>query len=151
MQTTVIDKLEKLGFNAASSKLRKISEKKRKLALAYEHFRFVRQEKIDAFNDKLRKKTEKRMWNPIGVYTQWQTLAFVPLESWDRIPPDNVLVDLEAAQDRKCFDAYEVAHIQEVNNDPIIFGRIVGCPDRFFISQWDDDVKIEDILNANEG
>jgi hypothetical protein len=32
--------------------------------------------------------------------------------------------------------------------DPIIFGKIDGCTDRFFIAQWDDDVKIEDIVGA---
>lgn len=149
MSSEVIDKLEKLGFKSASSKLKKIAEQKRKLAIAYEHFRFVRQAKIDAFNEKLKKETTRKMSNT--HYDSWQTLAFSSLENWDRIPPMSVLESLEQAQDKKCFDSFEVAYIKEVNNDPIIFGRIKGCPDRFFIDQWDDDVKIEDLLSANEG
>jgi len=35
--------------------------------------------------------------------------------------------------------------------DPILLGRITGCENRYFIAQWDDDVKIEDILKENEG
>lgn len=149
MKTEMIEKLEKLGFKNASEKIKKIAEKKKRLMIAYEHFRFVRQEKIDAFNEKLKKETTKRMKGT--NYDEWQTLDFSNLESWEKIPPMNVLEDLEKAQDMKCFDSFEVAYIKEVNNDPIIFGRINGCPDRFFISQWDFDVKIEDILSDKEG
>jgi hypothetical protein len=49
-----------------------------------------------------------------------------------------------------CFDSFEIAKIQwkrEIK-DPILFGRIDGCPDRFYVSQWDDDVRIEDILGV---
>jgi hypothetical protein len=51
------------------------------------------------------------------------------------------------------FDTYEIAHIQSIveRKDPILFGCITGCADKFFIAQWDDDVKIEDIINENEG
>ena len=35
--------------------------------------------------------------------------------------------------------------IKEIK-DPIVFGVINGCPDKFFISQWDDDIKIDDIF-----
>jgi hypothetical protein len=37
------------------------------------------------------------------------------------------------------------------NPDPIIFGRIKGSNNRYFVAQWDDDVKIEQILRADEG
>ena len=36
----------------------------------------------------------------------------------------------------------------EVRKDPIIFGKITGCTDLFFITQWYDDVSIEEILNG---
>ena len=47
----------------------------------------------------------------------------------------------------------EIAKIQDIvqTKDPIVFGCINKCADRFFIAQWDDDVSIEQILNDNEG
>lgn len=139
-----IDRLSKLGFKTASERVKKLIERKRKLALAYEHFRVVRPEKIQAFNEKLKKETYN------GKTGSWKTLSFTPVESYEHTPPDHVLSSIEKAIDLKCFDSFEVAHIIEVR-DPIVFGRINGCPDRFFIDQWDSDVKIEDILSKNEG
>jgi len=151
MDTQTVDRLQKLGFKTAGDKVKKAAEKKRKLAIAYEHYRFVKQEKIDAFNAKLRKKTEKRE----SYTTTWQTLAFTPVKDYAEVPPEEVLEKMEEAIDKNCFDVFEVAYIETMSQtkvpDPILFGRINGCPDRFFISQWDDDVKIEDILSAKEG
>ncbi len=141
-EPAVIDRLEKLGFKAAGAKVKELSVKQRKMAIAYEHYRFVRPEKIDAFNAKLMNQSRKG-----GDY---KTLAFTPVESYPEVPPADVLDKMEIAMERKCFDQFEVAHIVNVK-DPILFGRIKGCPDRFFIGQWDDDVKIEDILKPNEG
>ncbi len=141
-EPAVIDRLEKLGFKAASTKVKELSVKQRKMAIAYEHYRFVRPEKIEAFKQKLEK--ESRRGN------EYKTLAFTPVESYQEVPPPDVLEKMEVAVDRKCFDQFEVAHIINVK-DPILFGRIKGCPDRFFIGQWDDDVRIEDILKPNEG
>lgn len=134
--------LTELGFTSAATNLLNLELKKRKLALAYEHFRFVRQEKIDAFNSKLMRKSMG-----LGSY---QVLAFTPIELYAEIPPDHVLENLKKAKEIGCFDSFQVAHIHEVK-DPILFGRIKECSDRFFIDQWDDDVKIEDILMPNEG
>ena len=142
-EPAVIDRLEKLGFKAASTKVKELSVKQRKMAIAYEHYRFVRPEKIQAFNAKLYKKTR-------DDYGSYQQLAFTPVEEYQDVPPAHVLEKMEAAVERNCFDAFEVAHIINVK-DPILFGRIKGCPDRFFVDQWDDDVKIEDIIKPNEG
>lgn len=143
--TEVIDKLEALGFKAAHQKIKHLAEKKRKLMIAYENYRFVRQDKIDAFNKRLRDKTiSKDGWG------RYQTLAFTSVEEYTEVPPDHVLLKMGEAVDRKCFDSFEIAHIVDVK-DPILFGRIKGCPDRFYIDQWDNDVKIEDILDKNEG
>lgn len=142
-EPAVIDRLERLGFKAAGAKVKELSIKQRKMAIAYEHYRFVRPEKIDAFNEKLRKNTRESN----GSY---KTLSFTAVENYGEVPPAHVLDKMEQAIDRKCFDSFEVAHIVDVK-DPILFGRIHGCPDRFFIDQWDDDVRIEDILKPNEG
>lgn len=144
MDTNVVskaDELRQLGFCKAADNLANLANKKRKLALAYEHFRFVRQEKIDAFNNKLR---QKRSDNG------WQELSFTSVENYEEIPPDHVLTNFSEAKKIGCFDSFEVAHIVRVK-DPILFGRVKNCSDRFFIDQWDDDVKIEDILMPNEG
>lgn len=141
--TETVERLEKLGFKKASDKVKKLAEKQRKLALAYEHYRFVRTEKVDEFNKKLHKETR----NDSEGYKQ---LSFTPVESYEETPPMEVLEALEVAIDRKCFDSYEVAHIIRVK-DPILFGRIEGCSDRFFISQWDSDVSIDQILDPKEG
>lgn len=134
-------RLERLGFKNASDIIVKAKGIKRKLTIAYEHYRFVTQEKIDAFNLKLREQGSSR---------RWQMLSFTPMEIYEKAPPENVLQALEEAHRQKCFDSFEVAHIIDVE-DPILFGRINECPDRFFISQWDDDVKIEDLIKENEG
>ena len=142
----VASRLERLGFKTAGAKVKELSAKQRKMAMAYECYRFVRPEKINAFNEKLRKK---------GSASGYQTLAFTPIEQYEEVPPTHVLDKLEKAQALKCgdlqvFDTFEVAHIVNVK-DPILFARIKGCPDRFFIDQWNDDVRIEDILKPNEG
>ena len=141
------ERLQKLGLTAASKRVVELRERKRKLAIAYEHYRFVRQEKIDAFNKKLYEKTINKI-----NYTH-QTLSFTALDNYDQTPPEPVLDQLETAIGRNCFDSFEVAHIVTVVKvpDPILFGRIKACPDRFFIAQWDNDVKIDDLLKANEG
>lgn len=144
---TIVSKLEKLGFKRAAEDLKMFAERKRKLALAYEHYRYVRQEKIDAFNEKLKAET---ITGKEPYTAKWKTLDFVSIGGYGSVPPDEVLTKLETAQERKCFDTFEVAYIRDVK-DPILFGRITGCRDRFFIGQWDTDVKIEDILLPNEG
>lgn len=144
-----IEKLEKAGFKAATDKVKRLKEMKRKMAIAYEHFRYVRQEKIDAFNERLGKESMKD--NP-SSYT-YKRLMFIPIDQYQEVPPSDVLDKVEVAQEIGCFDTFEVARIQDVvvQKDPIVFGRIEGCPDRFFVAQWDDDVTIEQILKENEG
>lgn len=136
------NRLQRLGFKFLGNKVRELKDAKRKMAIAYEHYRFVTQEKIDDFNRRLREKSKSR--------SEWKELAFSRIEDYDKCPPDNVLDSLEKAQAMKCFDNFEVAYIREVK-DPIIFGRITNCTDRFFIDQWDDDVSIDDLINKNEG
>lgn len=141
--TTKTEQLESLGFNRAALKLKEAAQKKRKMAIAYEHFRYVRVEKIRAFNEKLKKDT-------LGRNGDYKELSFTDVANYEEVPPDDVLLAFSAAKEHTCFDSFEIAHIVQVK-DPILFGRVHGCSDRFFIAQWDDDVKIEDILAPNEG
>lgn len=134
------ERLKALGLTKAS----KDFEKARKMGIAYNKYLFVSAEIIAQFNEKLRKET---LQENARAYT-YKTLAFIPLAQYTAIPPENVLAALEEAKNVGCFDAFEVAKIEwrEEIKDPILFGTIEGCTDKFFISQWDDDVKVEDLL-----
>jgi len=147
MSKITVERLKELGLEGAGNELQGLEEFKRKTAIAYEHFRFVTPEKINEFNARLKEKTynkEKYSYDKLG---------FTALKSYTEIPPENVLNDLEESKKKNCFDSYEVAKIESVveRPDPILFGRIDQCSDRFFVSQWDNDVAIEDILSENEG
>jgi len=135
-------RLEKLGFKQVIEKDNQVRTLTRKLAIAYEHFRYVRKEKIDAFNRKLYKKTMKN-----GYYSQ---LAFQKVSETSMVPPPDVLTELEKAKKLNCFDEFEIGYIAKIK-DPIMFGTINDCSTKFYIAQWDNDVRIEDILTENEG
>lgn len=143
------ERLEKLGFKQASNRVKELRELNRKMEIAYKNFRHIRQEKIDTFNEKLKKES---MVESKSSY-QYKYLKFTPLEEYTEVPPDTVLDEIEKAQAIGCFDTFEIAKIEDVvvTKDPIVFGRINKCPDRFFIGQWDDDVKIEQILSEGQG
>ncbi len=145
---TTAERLAALGFKGLSEKLRIAKDRKRKLALAYELYRFVRQEHVDKFNVALKEKTKHK--TPRFGGFSWSQLSFTPIGAYEKAPPENVLASLETAIGHQIFDAFEVAHIVDVK-DPILFGRIDHCPDRFFIAEWDNDVSIKDLLKDNEG
>lgn len=137
--------LEKLGFTKAAANVKRLSDLQKKMMIAYEFYRFATQEQIDRFNKELKRETEKGF--------SYDMLTFTSIQNYEEVPPTQVLEALAEAVGRQCFDSFEIAHIVKVTKvpDPILFGRIVGCPDRFYIAQWDEDVKIEDILSPNEG
>lgn len=143
-QKGLVDKLAGLGFTAAAERISRLQKFKRKMAIAYEFYKFVKPEKIDEYKKKLHKSTFNKR---DGSY---KALAFTDIGNYPKVPPAAVLDKLAEAIERKCFDSYEVAHIVNVA-DPLLFGRIEKCADRFFIAQWGDDVKLEDILSKNEG
>lgn len=131
-----------------------------RLAIAYEHYRYVTQAQIEAFNERLKRQTLKRFGNQAGrshggnqLYSKYDVLDLSPWEKYEGQPPADVIQAVEAAKALGVFDVLEVAKIKsEVEyHDPIVFGRVLGCGDRFFIAQWDHDVQIEDILQPNEG
>lgn len=139
--------LKKLGLHAAAQKVDHLKSLKRKMMIAYEQYRYLTPEKIEAFNKKLYHETFDQR-----TYT-YQKLSMTALEHYTEVPPPDVLTKLQVALDRQCFDRFEVAHIvtEQKLPDPLLLGVIDGCKDKFFIGQWDDDVKIEDILKEHEG
>lgn len=147
-------RLEKLGLKTAKNKVAEVLERKRKLMIAYEHHRYASVEVIARFQDKIKADTLKETGRAgTDLRYHYRRMAFIKLSEYPEVPPVEVLDALEVAVSRNCFDSFEVAKIESVveEKDPIIFGRINGCTDRFFVAQWDDDVKIEDILRENEG
>ena len=136
----VQSQLERLGFKNAVKTMDRIERMK----LAYEKYMFVTPENIGIFNDKLRAETlqeDKRA-------RRYKQLMFIPIEEYGAVPPTSVLDKLEKAQKDNIFDKFKIAKIdwKEEVKDPIIFGMIDGCEDYFYISQWDDDIKIEDLI-----
>lgn len=136
--------LEKLGMKAALDKIRKGKKVFPKLKIAYARYGFIREDQIEKFQRVLG--TQKA---PTGSY---KSLQFSKLENYDRdVPPADVLAKIEEAKAVGCFDYFEIAYVAVIKKDPIVFGRINDCRDRFFIAQWDDDVSIEQIIMASEG
>lgn len=149
MAVEMQEALKELGFSTASAKVDQQVKMKRQLMVAYEHFTFVTPQNVERFNKALAEKTRK---NHNG-YSTYDKLVFIPVAQYAQIPPMDVLQKMKAAKELDCFDLFEVAKIETVEErpDPIIFGRVTGCEDRFFVAQWDNDVKIDDILEAHEG
>lgn len=142
--------LNDLGLTKAAKSIENKVSLKKKLLIAYEHYRFVEPHIFERFQEQIKAKTLKKK---DGYYDSYDYLRFIKLEEYDQVPPMDCLLDLKKAKEFGCFDAFEVAKVEtvEYRKDPIIFGLINGCVDKFFITQWDDDVKIEDILKDNEG
>lgn len=138
----VAERLVKCGFTEAAKELQLKKRLAQKLMMAYEHYRFMQLNVIHQFNYDLQR-------------TERKTLEFIRIGSYGAVPPPEVLEALEKAQALtvdgvKVFDSYEVAVISEVR-DPLLFGIVEGCTDKFFLAEWGDDVKISDLLKANEG
>lgn len=146
------NELIELGLPAAAAQIKKERELARKLRIAFEHFRVVEPAHIDRFNKELYKKTLKKAASAWGSDT-YNRLKFTPIHNYENLPPAEALEKLREAKTLGCFDTFEIATIEsvEIVPDPILFGRITGSENRYFIAQWDDDVKIEEILRADEG
>jgi hypothetical protein len=165
------ERLKELGFVTAASEMQRHKEAapkelRQKLRTAFEHYRVVEPHHIERHNIMLKSLTRKvaRKWRQYGeVHKEWSYLQldFTTIHQYPAAPPAEVLVELEKAKAMGCFDRFEICtlgrHSQIESRpvfrlpDPILFGRIDGSENRYFIAQWDDDIKIEDILKEDEG
>ena len=135
------DFLKELGFEKASKSIEEKQLKMLKLHEAYNHYEFVTQENIKKFNEELYHKTQKED----KYSTSYDKLVEIPVKDYPEAPPEQALTKLKEAIGKGCFDEFVVAKIESIKEvkDPILFGKINGCGDRFFIAQWDNDVTIE--------
>ena len=146
--------LEELGFTEASKELEKKLAFKKKMMIAYENFKFVTPAIFNRFNIDLKRRTIARKGKKgVDLTEKYDQLVFQDVAKIRNLPPKSVLASMKKAKDLGCFDKFVVAKIESVVDykDPIVFGVITGCDDMFFVDQWDNDVKISDILKGLEG
>lgn len=75
----------------------------------------------------------------------------IAIKEYESYPPSSVLKEISEAQESGRFDYFTIATFETVDEvrtvvDPLVLGRIHGSPRRFFIAQWGDDIKIEDLI-----
>ena len=126
--------LEELGMKTVAETLLKKKRGRERLLKAVEKYQYATGEDIDDYNTELK--------------THGRRLVIVEIKDYKRLPPDDVLEALKKAQAEDLFDTFHIAYIERVK-DPILFGKIKAFKNLyFFIAQWGDDVKFEDILGT---
>lgn len=149
--SSVLERLQKLGLKSAAKTVDVRKGKAKSLVEVYKLYKYLTPEQVTRFQQQLRQRTEKLINH--GKQIRFQALKFTRLADYPEIPPPGVLTALEKAQAQGLFDAYEIATIEEVTEnapakrkpDPVLFGTIIGCLDRFLIAQWGNDVSFEQI------
>ena len=69
----------------------------------------------------------------------------IKLENYPAIPPSHILENLKVHKDLHLFDYFTIGSVEKVK-DPILWGRIEGSTDRYFICQWGEDISLDDII-----
>lgn len=142
--------LRELGFERQAEVLDEAKALEAKCEMAYALYRYVTPEDIEKFNERLKKETFSTSGTKGGVdyYHNYDKLVFIPVADYDEIPPVHVLDRMKEAKEWGCFDTFTIAKVVGVKEykDPIVWGKINGVGDLFFISQWDDDVSWEGIM-----
>ena len=154
----ILDLMKELGMSEAVKATEKRLDMDRRLHLAYQNFDFVRREAVDSFNKKLKEKTTT-VYDPQTGKTRkkidpkqmnqvvFDQLVFCVLSAYKSVPPLNVLQEVKRVADMNVFNTFSVASIKSVVEivDPIVFGHIDGCSDLFFVTQWDEDIKFDQL------
>ncbi len=142
------NELMEAGFERAAENVERLAEVKVRMVKAYEFYRYVTSMKMDEFQAELKKRSWKCAYtncskqNPAYCDfchgSTYDTLKLTPIKEYAHVPPGDVLAKVKEAKERGIFDTF-------------VFGSIEGCGDKFFIAQWGDDVRIEDILADSDG
>lgn len=69
----------------------------------------------------------------------------VAVEHYAGIPPMNVLRKFKEEKEKNVFDSFTIASVNAIR-DPLLLGRVTGSENRYFIAQWGDDVKLDDVI-----
>lgn len=126
--------LAELGMGKVAAKLLRKKEGKTKLLRAVTDYRYATGEDLESFNKEIK--------------GYGKELVVEEIKDYEKVPPDDVLIKLKEAKDKECFDTFHIAYIRKVK-DPILFGKIDDFANLyFFVAQWGDDVKIEDIIGT---
>lgn len=144
--------LSELGLTTAAKGLSKNKSLVYKIMLAKENYRYITEDNFREFNERLKKQTYHIKDNT----ALWFALQFTPIKDYTGIPPEEVLGELKKARGLNIFDDFEIVTMEEKRErikaeDPLLLGVIHGCPVKFYIAEWDNDISIEDILMSNEG
>ena len=132
--TEKADLLKELGMDAVSEKLLSKKKGRDNLLKAVEKYRYATGDDIDDFNR--------------DIKTEGKELVIVEIKDYSKLPPDSVLESLKKAKAENVFDTFHIAYIRKIK-DPILFARITAFKNLyFFIDEWGDDVKFEDILGT---
>lgn len=151
-QEQLAKELRELGLATAASTIKVRSNKRDRMVKAYENYKYVTQEHLTRYNKELRRKTEKCR----GKDIVFQEAALIGIEGYPEIPPKDVLEALKTAKATQIFDSFQILRVEQRTErapearkkDPILFGRVDGCGDFFFIAQWGNDVKFEDLVTS---
>jgi hypothetical protein len=126
--------LKEVGMDAVAENLLKKKRGRERLLKAVELYKYATGEDIDDYNKDIRQHGKE--------------LEMVEIKDYKQLPPDEVLEALKKAQGLDLFDTFHIAYIRKVK-DPILFGKIKAFKNLYFyIAQWGDDVKFEDILGT---
>lgn len=77
----------------------------------------------------------------IGKFV-WQETK---INEYAGIPPKQVLDKLQETQEKKIFDYFTIATVNEVK-DPLLLGRLSNHADRYFLAQWGNDVSLDEVI-----
>ena len=140
----MVSQLQDLGFEKAAQVVQARHAACEKWAEAYARYRYVTPEQIDGFKRNLSSHV-----SPSGSYYE---LALVPIQRYSEVPPAAALEALKEAKETGLFAEFEIAYLQARVRvpDPILFGRIEGCPDYFVIAEWGDDVSYADLVKKEK-
>ena len=75
-----------------------------------------------------------------------------PVCNYKGNPPSGILKKIIEENKKGIFDELRIVTVSKevLAKDPLLIGRINGSEQRFFIAQWGDDVKMEDLFRAKQ-
>jgi len=67
------------------------------------------------------------------------------VEDYGALPPESVLKTYAEHKERRLFDYFTIASVEGIH-DPLLLGRLNDDETRYYIAQWGDDVKLDDVI-----